>query len=248
MAIYQTQKFTDVAEGLAWAWAQTFNGFEFTTSHVNEFFSSFAKEEENVTSLMTQELTLFNNTNILLSVIKTANRLAEVQAHVDTLAMIWRGIRGFEDLRQTVTQVGSNLVRVTIDVGVMYIIGDVYVNLPEPPLPPTVPVYIPIIQGYPIPFNITVKFNADGGSPTPANQTIAWQYDDFDIGSEIAAVSTPSLTSHIFQGWYYNGLLVSTDGQTFSGIPSSQFSINDITITLNASWLAAIAKGGYIIV
>lgn len=54
--------------------------------------------------------------------------LATVQANADTAASIIRGMKGFEDLKVSVSMVGSNLVRVTATSGNMYAVGDVVVG------------------------------------------------------------------------------------------------------------------------
>lgn len=252
MATYETQKFTDAAEGLAWAWSMTLRSFRgnVDNSNVTAMFNYSTQGSSSTNSLVSQSKDLFEALNAFISM-SYYNSTANVQSYMAQICAMFvgAGLAGLDFQLQPVQNMNVVTFRALVSAGQKQVVG--ILNLPDSMQsgnPPTAPVFVPIIQGYPIPFNITVKFNADGGSPTPANQTIAWQYDDFDIASEIEPVSTPSLTNHLFQGWYYNGLLVSTDGQTFSGIPSSQFSINDITITLNASWLASIAKGGYIIV
>lgn len=53
--------------------------------------------------------------------------LATVQANADAAGMI-RSLKGFEDLKVTVSAVGSNLVRVTATSGNMYAVGDVVVG------------------------------------------------------------------------------------------------------------------------
>lgn len=252
MATYKTQKFTDAVEGLSWAWIMTLRSLQgnVTNSNVTAMFNYSTQGSSSTNSLISQSKDLFEALNALISM-SYYNSTANVQSFMTQICAMFvsAGLMGLDFQLQYVQNMNIVTFRASVDTGQKQVVG--VLNFPDSNQsgnPPTAPVYVPIVQGYTIPFNITVKFNADGGSPTPANQTIAWQYDDFDIGSEIEPVSTPSLTNYLFQGWYYNGLLVSTDGQTFSGIPSSQFSINDITITLNASWLSTIAKGGYIIV
>ena len=53
--------------------------------------------------------------------------LATVQANADAAGMI-RSLKGFEDLKVTVSAVGSNLVRVTATSDNMYAVGDVVVG------------------------------------------------------------------------------------------------------------------------
>ena len=53
--------------------------------------------------------------------------LATVKANADAAGMI-RSLKGFEDLKVTVSAVGSNLVRVTATSGNMYAVGDVVVG------------------------------------------------------------------------------------------------------------------------
>ena len=54
--------------------------------------------------------------------------LATVQANADAAAGMIRSLKGFEDLKVTVSAVGSNLVRVTATSGNMYAVGDVVVG------------------------------------------------------------------------------------------------------------------------
>lgn len=63
-----------------------------------------------------------------LFVASQGSDLATVQANADTAASIIRGMKGFEDLKVSVSMVGSNLVRVTATSGNMYAVGDVVVG------------------------------------------------------------------------------------------------------------------------
>ena len=91
--------------------------------------------------------------------------------------------------------------------------------------------------------SITIQYDAAGGTPTPASQTISQ-----DVGVDISAEVTPvtvTKSTYTFAGWYNGDTLVSSDGQTFHDIPVIASAPQ--TITLTAHWTRAEARGGYVI-
>lgn len=83
--------------------------------------------KEQAQSLAASAGTLKSNADALF-VSSQGSSLATVQANADTAAGMIRGLKGFEDLKVTVSAVGSNLVRVTATSGNMYAVGDVVVG------------------------------------------------------------------------------------------------------------------------
>lgn len=83
--------------------------------------------DEQAKSLASDAGTLKSHADALF-VSSQGSNLATVQANADTAASIIRGLKGFEDLKVSVSMVGSNLVRVTATSGNMYAVGDVVVG------------------------------------------------------------------------------------------------------------------------
>lgn len=91
--------------------------------------------------------------------------------------------------------------------------------------------------------SITIQYDAAGGTPTPASQTISQ-----DVGVDVSAEVTPvtvTKSTYTLAGWYNGDTLVSSDGQTFHDIPV--IASEPQTITLTAHWTRAEARGGYVI-
>lgn len=91
--------------------------------------------------------------------------------------------------------------------------------------------------------SITIQYDAAGGTPTPATQTISQ-----DVGVDVSAEVTPvtvTKSTYTFAGWYNGDTLVSSDGQTFHDLPV--IASEPQTITLTAHWTRVEAKGGYVI-
>lgn len=82
---------------------------------------------DQASSLAANAGTLKSNADAIY-VASQGSDLATVQANADTAASIIRGLKGFEDLKVSVSMVGSNLVRVTATSGNMYAVGDVVVG------------------------------------------------------------------------------------------------------------------------